>query len=145
MANWLPLLGLLVLVGGFAARVNPLLVVVAAAGTSALLAGWPAHIDPIRALALFGKAFNDNRLVSVVWIVLPVIGLLERYGLQARARRLVAGMRRVTAGRLLLAYLLFRQLTAAVGPDLGGRAGADGAAPDLAHGRGRRRERRRQA
>ena len=115
MIHWLPLLGIAVLVAGFAARLNPLLVVVAAAGISSLLAGWPGHIDPVKALATFGKAFNDNRLVSVVWIVLPVIGLLERYGLQARARRLVSGMRRVTVGRLLFAYLLYRQLTAAIG------------------------------
>ena len=33
-----------------------------------------------------GKAFNDNRYISVTWIILPVIGLLERYGLQQRAR-----------------------------------------------------------
>lgn len=115
MTHWLPLLGIAVLVAGFAVRVNPLLVVIAAAATSSLLAGWPGHFDPIKALAQFGKAFNDNRLVSVVWIVLPVIGLLERYGLQARARRLVAGLRGATAGRLLLAYLLYRQLTAALG------------------------------
>ena len=98
MIHWLPLLGIAVLVAGFLVRMNPLLVVVAAAGTSALLAGWPSHVDPVRALGLFGKAFNDNRLVSVVWIVLPLIGLLERYGLQARARRLVSGLRRVTWG-----------------------------------------------
>ena len=45
----------------------------------------------------FGKAFNDNRIIAVVWIVLPVIGLLERYGLQQRARggdRAASGPRR---------------------------------------------------
>ena len=37
-------------------------------------------------IAKLGKAFNDNRIIAIVWIVLPVIGLLERYGLQQRAR-----------------------------------------------------------
>jgi uncharacterized membrane protein len=106
-----PLLGIAVLVGGFALRQNPLLVVVAAVAATGLLAGF----DPVHVLAAFGKAFNDNRLVGSIWLVLPVIGLLERYGLQARARRLVAGMRQATTGRLLIVYLFYRQITAALG------------------------------
>jgi len=45
----------------------------------------------------------------------PVIGLLECYGLQTRARGLVEAMRGATVGRLLLAYLLLRQISAAMG------------------------------
>jgi uncharacterized membrane protein len=44
-----------------------------------------------------------------------VIGLLERYGLQERARHLIGQVRVATAGRLLIVYLLFRQVTAALG------------------------------
>ena len=106
-----PLIGIAVLVAGFALRLNPLIVVIAAAGTSGVLAG----LDPLHVLAAYGKAFNDNRLVGAVWLVLPVIGLLERYGLQARARKLVSGMRQATAGRLLIVYLIYRQITAALG------------------------------
>jgi uncharacterized membrane protein len=62
-----------------------------------------------------GKAFNASRYVSVPWIILPIIGLLERAGLRERARALVGGMAAATTGRLLLAYLVFRQLTSAVG------------------------------
>src|SRR5207253_11471565 len=51
----------------------------------------------------------------IIWIVLPVIGLLERYGLQERARTLITSMRRATTGRLLIVYLGFRQMLAAVG------------------------------
>lgn len=113
------LLGLAVLILGFALRINALAVVVAAAATAALAAG----LSPTAALAAFGKAFNDNRYISVVYLVLPVIGLLERHGLQARARSLIAGLRGVTAGRLLIGYLLYRQLTAAVGLlSMGGQA-----------------------
>jgi uncharacterized membrane protein len=66
-------------------------------------------------VAAFGKAFNDNRFVTIIYILLPVIGLLERYGLQQRARTLIGGMRRATTGRLLVAYMLFRQVTASLG------------------------------
>lgn len=106
-----PMLGIAVLVAGFLLRVNPLLVVIGAAATSGLLA-W--H-DPLHVLAAYGKAFNENRLVAAVWLVLPVIGLLERYGLQNRARALIAGIRQATLGRLLLVYFVYRQITAAVG------------------------------
>jgi len=66
-------------------------------------------------LATLGKAFNDNRIIAIVWIVLPVIGLLERFGLQQRAATLIRKMRSATAGRLLLLYLIYRQVTAAIG------------------------------
>jgi uncharacterized membrane protein len=107
----LTLLGVAVVVVGFALRFNPLLVVVASAIATGLLAGMP--IDAV--LATFGKAFNENRYVSVAWLVLPAIGVLERAGLQEQARVLISHFRMVTAGRLLVAYMLFRQLTAAVG------------------------------
>ncbi|WP_315761012.1 DUF969 domain-containing protein [Sphingomonas sp. Y38-1Y] len=107
----LVLSGIAVIVLGFLLRFNPLLVVAVAAGVTGIAAG----LDPLAILAAFGKAFNDARYVTVIYIVLPVIGLLERHGLQERARSLVAAMRGATAGRLLIGYLLFRQVTAALG------------------------------
>ena len=107
----LVLAGVAVIAGGFLLRFNPLLVVLA----SALVSGLAAGLDPLRVVSVFGKAFNDSRYVSAIYIVLPVIGLLERYGLQARARALIGRFARVTAGRLLLLYLLFRQVTSALG------------------------------
>ena len=107
----LVLIGIAVIVVGFMLRFNPLLVVLA----SALVTGWAAGLDPVATLAAFGKAFNTNRIVTIIYIVLPVIGLLERHGLQERARTLIASIRGATVGRLLIVYLLFRQLTAAIG------------------------------
>lgn len=103
--------GIAVVVVGFLLRLNPLLVVTVAA----LVTGFAAGLDLLAVVAAFGKAFNDSRYVSLIWIVLPVIGLLERYGLQERARQLIGGVRAATAGRLLIVYLLFRQITAAIG------------------------------
>ena len=103
--------GILVIVIGFALRLNPLGVVTVAG----LVTGVAAGMTPLAVIAAFGKAFNESRYVSAIWILLPVIGLLERYGLQERARALIAGMSKATPGRLLTAYLLFRQVTAAVG------------------------------
>ena len=109
--NLLVLSGIVVMVAGFVLRFNPLLVVLCAALASGLAAG----LDPLALIAAFGKAFNDTRYVSAVWLVLPVIGLLERHGLQERARSLVAGMKGATLPRLLIGYLMLRQITAALG------------------------------
>lgn len=106
-----PLIGIAVVILGFAMRINPLLVVAVAAVATGLGAG----MAPLEVIAAIGKAFNGNRYVTAVWIMLPVIGLLERAGLRERARDVVGQIAGATTGRLLLAYLLFRQLTAAVG------------------------------
>jgi uncharacterized membrane protein len=107
----LVLIGIAVIVAGFALRFNPLLVVVA----SALATGWAAGMGPVAIVSALGKAFNDTRYISVVWIVLPVIGMLEACGLQDRARAVVSGLRGATVGRILVTYLAVRQLAAAVG------------------------------
>ncbi|PXA98515.1 DUF969 domain-containing protein [Nostoc sp. 3335mG] len=111
MSHYLPLLGILVVVIGFALRLNPMLVVVASAYVTGLLAGK----NPVEVTQIFGKAFNDNRILAIVWIVLPAIGMLERYGLQQRARAVILGFRGATVGKLLVLYLLYRQITAAIG------------------------------
>jgi uncharacterized membrane protein len=111
MINYWPLLGIALVVLGFALRFNPLLVVAVAAIVTGLLGGMPF----LKILGVLGKGFNDNRFVTMIYIVLPVIGLLERYGLQQRARALILKMRGATTGRLLIAYLAFRQVFAAVG------------------------------
>ena len=109
--NLLVLSGLVVMIAGFVLRFNPLLVVLCAALATGLAGG----LDLLAVIAVFGKAFNDSRYVSAVWLVLPVIGLLERHGLQVRARALVEGMKGATLTRLLTGYLLLRQVTAALG------------------------------
>src|SRR5687767_5272707 len=107
----LTLLGVVVVVAGFAARLNPLLVVVAAAFVTGLFAG----LSPVEVLAAFGKAFNENRYVTIAYLVLPMVGVLERAGLQERARMLIARFRNVSVGPFLVGYLAFRQLTSAMG------------------------------
>jgi len=105
------LLGVAVIVVGFAIRLNPLLVVVLAAMTS----GWFAGLSPLQVVAAFGKAFNENRFVSTAYLVLPLVGVLERAGLRERAAAIVSGLRGVSVGRLLVSYMVFRQVTTAVG------------------------------
>jgi uncharacterized membrane protein len=104
---------------GFVLRVNPLLVVTVAGLATGLASG----LGPLAVVAAFGKAFITSRYVAIVWLVLPVIGLLEHAGLKERARAVVAGLHGATTSRILLAYFAIRQITAALGlTSLGGHA-----------------------
>ncbi|MCE4946145.1 DUF969 domain-containing protein [Streptomyces noursei] len=105
------LLGVLVVVIGFATKRNPLLVVAVAGIVTGLLGG----LSPTKVLAAFGEGFAGSRAVTIFAITLPIIGLLERYGLQEQARSLIARFGRLTTGRFLALYLGLRQIGAAVG------------------------------
>ena len=118
MSYW-PLAGVAVVVAGFAFRINPILVVVAAAIATGLLAG----VDPLELLRVIGTGFLKGRFLLVVLLALPVIGLAERAGLRERAAAWVARLRGATAGRVLIGYLALRQFTAMIGlTSLGGQA-----------------------
>jgi uncharacterized membrane protein len=115
----LPLIGIVVVVIGFVLRINPLLVVTVAG----LVTGIASGLDLFEVIAAFGKAFITSRYVGIVWLVLPVIGLLEHAGLRERARTVISGFRAATTSRVLLAYFAVRQVTSALGlTSLGGHA-----------------------
>lgn len=115
----LTLIGVLIVVAGFAARLNPLLVVTVAGLATGLASG----LGPVAVVTAFGKAFIESRYVAIVWLVLPVIGLLERSGLKERARTVIAAIPTATTGRVLTIYFTLRQITAALGLiSLGGHA-----------------------
>ena len=105
------LAGIAVIALGFLLRLNPLAVV----GGIGADHGARCRVGPGRDSRAVRARFHDTRYVTAVYMLLPAIGLLERYGLQARAQAIIAGFARITAGRLLLAYLAFRQVTAAIG------------------------------
>lgn len=107
----LALIGILVIVFGFAFKLNPVLVIIAGVFATGLGAG----LDFSLIISALGKAFNDTRFISMSWTILPVIGLLERHGLQERAKLLMDSLRSATTGRVLLGYLLVRQFSAALG------------------------------
>jgi uncharacterized membrane protein len=119
MPHWLTLIGVLVVIVGFALRVNALLVVTVAG----IATGFAGGLNVVAIITGFGRAFTVNRYVALVWLTLPVIGLLERAGLKERAQELVAKVRTATTARILLLYLAIRQLTASIGlTALGGQA-----------------------
>ena len=110
MNAW-PLLGVALVVLGFARRWNPVAVVVAAGVLSGLLAGYSfAQI-----LALLGDSFVSNRALLLYVLTLPAIGLLERAGLREHAQRWIGRLHGLTLSRLLIGYLGLRQIMSMLG------------------------------
>ena len=115
------LIGILVVAVGFALRFNTLLVVMAAGIVTGLVAGMSFP----EIMALFGKYFVENRYMTLpIVLMVPLIGLLERYGLQERAEMLIRRTKTATAGRVILLYTFVRQSTIALGVRIGGHAEA---------------------
>ena len=122
MPDWAKLLGIAVIVIGFALKLRTTLVVVAAALVTGLLAGLPLFTSAGREgiVEMLGRAFTENRLLTLFIITLPAIGLTERYGLQEQSARLIGKVRAATVGRLQIVYQLFRVLHGLLGIRLNG-------------------------
>ena len=110
------LIGVAIVIIGLLFRFNPLLVVLAAGFATGLVAG----LSPLQILEAIGQAFVTNRYMSLLILVLPVIGILERFGLREKAEDLIRCMKTLTAGRVMIAYQIFRQVTVGLGLQLGG-------------------------
>ena len=110
------LIGVAIVIVGLLFRFNPLLVILVAGFATGLVAG----MSPLDILSAIGQAFVTNRYMSLLILVLPVIGVLERFGLREKAENIIHSMHTLTAGRVMFAYLLFRQVTVGLGLQLGG-------------------------
>src|SRR5215468_42704 len=125
----LKLAGVAIVVIGVALRLRTTLVVVVAALVTGLVSGLPLfshegffqHLPYLTkpgqtgVINTLGKAFADNRLMTLFIITLPAIGLAERYGLQEQSASLIRKIRAATVGRLLITYQLFRVLHGVMG------------------------------
>ncbi len=130
----LKLIGVVIIVAGIALKLRTTLVVVVAALATGLVAGLPlfSHEGFFQQLPYLtkpgqagiintlGKAFADNRLMTLFILTLPAIGLAERFGLQEQSAALIRRIRAATVGRLLIVYQLFRVLHGAIGIRLNG-------------------------
>src|SRR4051812_23012396 len=101
--DWLRLIGIVIVVIGLALRLRVAVVVVAAGLATGLAAHMPI-VDgangTLGIVSVLGKAFAENRIVTLFVLSLPALGLAERYGLQERADAIIASVRAASAGRL---------------------------------------------
>jgi len=114
--NYWILLGVVIIVVGFALKLDALAVVLFAGIVTALIGG----LDFLRILQILGESFVNNRLMSLFFLTLPVVGISERYGLRERAVTLIQKLKGATTGRVLTVYLFFREIASAMSLRLGG-------------------------
>ena len=117
--EWLRLIGVAVVVLGFALRLRVTVVVLAAGIATGLVARALDGASAPGILATLGQAFANGRIITLFVLALPALGLLERYGLQEEARRVIQKIRAATAGGLLIVYHLFRTGVVGIGIRLG--------------------------
>lgn len=110
------LIGVLIVVIGFALKLNTIAVVIIAG----IVTGFVSGMDFMAILNILGKSFIDARYMSIFLLSLPVIGILERNGLRETAARFIASIKQATPGRILSLYVALRTLAAALSLRLGG-------------------------
>lgn len=110
------LIGVLIIVIGFYLKLDTIAVVLVAGIITGLVGG----LDFNEILKTLGDAFIANRYMSLFLVTLPVIGILERYGLKERAAELIKSIKAATPGKVLTIYTLVRELAAAFSLRLGG-------------------------
>ncbi|MGL5649730.1 MAG: DUF969 domain-containing protein [Clostridium sp.] len=104
------LIGIAIVILGFTFKVETLFTVLLAGVSTGLVAGM--SINEI--LSVLGESFVANRAVSLFILTLPVIGILERYGLKQRAIQLIKNLGKLTTGGVLSAYTFIRQIMGAL-------------------------------
>lgn len=110
------LIGILIIVIGFIIKLDTLAVVVIAGIATGLVSGMSFN----DIMKILGEAFVTNRYMSLFIISLPVIGLLERYGLKERAAYLIGKIKTATVGKLTSIYLIIRTISAVFSLRIGG-------------------------
>jgi uncharacterized membrane protein len=119
--DYLPLIGIVAVVAGFALRLRVTVTVLAAGFVTGIVAGMPiVGTDAAPGIVdTLGRAFANGRAITLFVLALPAIGLSERYGLQEQARRVILNISAATVGRLQLVYQFFRIAVVAMGIRLG--------------------------
>lgn len=114
--EWIKLIGIVIIIVGFLFKLDTIAVVLIAALVTGLVSG----MDFTEILSTLGEAFIDNRLVTLFILTLPIVGLIERFGLREQATRLIGKVRNVTTSRLLSIYLLVREIAGLASIRIGG-------------------------
>lgn len=109
------LIGILVIVVGFILKLDTIAVVLSAGVITGLLGG----MSIVEILNTLGSTFTAQRSMALFLLILPIIGLCERYGLKERATYLIQKIKGMSAGRIATLYLFIREVAIAAGVKLG--------------------------
>lgn len=117
--EYLKLIGILIVIVGFALKLDSILIIVAAAIVTALVGG----LGPIRLFETLGTSFVANRSMAIFILVMLVTGTLERNGLKNAAAALIGKVKNASPGVVIGAYGIMRSIFAAFNVSFGGVAG----------------------
>jgi len=113
------LVGVLIVILGFAFKLDAILIIMLAAIVTALVGG----LGVVDMLETLGRTFVANRPMAIFIMIMLVIGTLERNGLRESAAKLIAKVKGSTPGMVLGAYGVMRSVFAAFNVSFGGVAG----------------------
>lgn len=116
MGDTIKLIGIVIVVVGFALKFDTLATVVVAGIVTGLVGG----MSIMDILSTLGQAFLVNRTATLFILTLPVIGLCERMGLRDKAVDLIKSIKGATTGRLLSIWQTVRTLASAFSLRIGG-------------------------
>lgn len=114
--NYYVLIGVLIIVVGFALKLDVIAVVLIAGLVTGLISGMPI----LEVLDLIGKGFVSNRYMSLFFLSLPLIAIMERYGLKDRAAEAIQKIKSASAGAVVGLYIIIRWVAAVLSLRLGG-------------------------
>lgn len=117
--EYLKLLGIVIIIVGFALKLDSILIIVAAALVTAIAGG----LSPVELLETLGSNFLANRSMAIFIIIMLVTGTLERNGLREAAAALIGKFRGATSGLVIGIYGVMRAIFAAFNVGFGGVAG----------------------
>lgn len=117
--EYLPLIGIVVVIIGFALKLDNILTVIAAVIVTGLAGG----LGIKGLLDTLGSSFVSNRNITIFITVLIVTGTLERSGLKEAAAALIGKIKNASAGAIVSAYAIMRAVFAAFNISFGGVAG----------------------
>ena len=113
------LIGVLIVIVGFALKLDSILIIFLAAVSTALVGG--LGIDGL--LEALGTNFVANRSMAIFIMILLITGTLERNGLREAAANLIRKVKGATAGKLVCVYGIMRGIFGAFNVGFGGVAG----------------------
>ena len=114
--EYLTLIGIVIIVAGFALKLDVLATVIISGIVTGLISG----MSFVEILEILGSSFVSNRLMSIFLIIFPVIAIIERYGLKERATYLIGKIKNASAGKVLAIYSDVRTIASALNIRIGG-------------------------
>ena len=113
------LIGVVIVIAGFAIKLDPILIIFTALIATGLVGG--LGIEGL--ITTLGSSFVANRVMTIFILIFLVLGTLERNGLREAAAKLIGMAKGSSPGSVVAAYGPIRGLFAAFNVSFGGVAG----------------------